>query len=212
MTSGDDPRERADGWFDILETTTINGLQALLDSIGTLHARLIAGDTGLGGLARATLLATNATGMPRDTVQPLGRWTENRWDAANPQSHLYRGELGVRTDDDGSVDVYAIRCLPPAWEPYPCPDDRRRRLYIRETLTGWTLPLPRRCVVIWRMADHGAFIELFIQHAGAFHHDLNRWRDLYDVHQPVDPKHLDMIIRRDEPLLQAMINGWKVTI
>lgn len=63
MTSGDDPRERADGWFDILETTTINGLQALLDSIGTLHARLIAGDTGLDGLARETLLAINATGM-----------------------------------------------------------------------------------------------------------------------------------------------------
>ena len=40
MTSGDDSRERADGWFDILETTTINELQALLDSIGTLHARL----------------------------------------------------------------------------------------------------------------------------------------------------------------------------
>lgn len=62
------------------------------------------------------------------------------------------------------------------------------------------------------MACHGAFIQLFIQHAGAFHHDLNRWRDLYDVHQPVDPKHLDMIIHRDEPLLQAMINGWKVTV
>lgn len=212
MTSGDDPRERADGWFDILETTTINELQALLDSIGTLHARLIAGDTGLGGLARATLLATNATGMPRDTVQPLGRWTENRWAAADPESRLYRGELGVRTDDGGNVDVYAIRCLPPTWEPYPCLHDRRRRLYIHETLTGWTLPLPRRCVVIWRMADHGAFIQLFIQHAGAFHHDLNRWRDLYDVHQPVDPKRLDTIIRRDEPLLQAMINGWKVTV
>ena len=52
MTGGDDPRERADGWFDIIETTTINGLQALLDSIGTLHARLIADDTGLDGLAR----------------------------------------------------------------------------------------------------------------------------------------------------------------
>lgn len=212
MTSGDDPRERADGWFDILETTTINGLQALFDSIGTLHARLIAGDTGLDGLARETLLAINATGMPRDMIRPLGRWLENRWDAADPESHLYRGELGVRTDDGGSMDAYAIRCLPPAWEPHPDPHDRRRRLFIRETLTGWTLPLPRRCVVIWRMADHGAFIQLFIQHAGAFHHDLNRWRDLYDVHQPVDPKRLDMIIRRDEPLLQAMINGWKVTV
>lgn len=103
--------------------------------------------------------------------------------------------------------MYAIRCLPPDWEPYPCPYDRRRRLYICETSTGWMLPLPRRCCLIWRMARHGAFIQLFIQHAGAFHHDLNRWRDLYDAHQPVDPKHLDMIIRRDEPLLQAMING-----
>ena len=88
MTSGDDTRERADGWFDILATTTINGLQALLDSIGTLHARLIAGDTGLDGLARETLLAINATGMPRDMIRPLGRWLENRWDAAVRESHL----------------------------------------------------------------------------------------------------------------------------
>ena len=212
MTGGDDPRERADGWFDIRETTSIGGLQTLLDSIGMLRARLTAGDTGLSRLTRETLLACNATGMPRDTVRPLGRWAETRWDAADPQSHLYRGELGARTDDVGSVDMYAIRCLPPVWEPDPCPCDWRRRLVIREPLTGWVLPLPRWCVLVWRLADHGAFIQLFIQHAGAFHHDLNRWRDLYDVHQPVDPRRLDMIIRRDEPLLQAMVNGWKVTI
>ena len=212
MTGGDDPRERADGWFDIRETTTVDGLQRRLDGIGMLLPCLTAGDTGLSGLTRERLVACNATGMPRDMIRTLGRWLENRWDAADPESPLYRGELGVRTDDGGSVDVYAIRCLPPEWEPYSCPYDWRRRLFIRETLTGWALPLPRRCVVIWRMADHGAFIQLFIQHAGAFHHDLNRWRDLYDVHQPVDPKHLDTIIRRDEPLLQAMINGWKVTV
>ena len=212
MTGGDDPRERADGWFDIRETTTVDGLQRRLDGIGMLLPCLTAGDTGLSGLTRERLVECNATGMPRDMIRTLGRWLENRWDAADPESHLYRGELGVRTDDGGSVDVYAIRCLPPEWEPYSCPYDWRRRLFIRETLTGWALPLPRRCVVLWRMADHGAFIQLFIQHAGAFHHDLNRWRDLYDVHQPVDPKRLDTIIRRDEPLLQAMINGWKVTV
>lgn len=92
MTGGDNPRERADGWFDILETTTIGGLQTSLDSIGMLRARLIAGDTGLSGLARETLLARNATGMPRDTVRSLGRWAETGRDATDPESHLYRGE------------------------------------------------------------------------------------------------------------------------
>lgn len=205
MTIGDDPRERADGWFDILETTTVGDLQASLDSIGMLRARLTASDTGLSDLARATLLANNAKGMPRDTVRPLGRWLETRWDAADPESHLYRGELGVRMDD-GSVDVYAIRCLPPGWEPHPCPHDRRRRLLVRKTLTGWTLPLPRRCVIVWRTACHGAYVELFVQHAGAFHHDLGRWGDLFDAHQPVDPRRLDMIIQRDEPILQALMS------
>lgn len=71
MTSGDDPRERADGWFDILETTTINELQALLDSIGTLHARLTAGDTGLNGLALGGPGDVIASG-PRPGLQPGG--------------------------------------------------------------------------------------------------------------------------------------------
>ena len=31
MTGGDNPRERADGWFDIRETTTVDGLQRRLD-------------------------------------------------------------------------------------------------------------------------------------------------------------------------------------
>lgn len=88
MTGGADPRERADGWFDIRETTTIGELQALSDSIGTLRACLVAGDTGLNDLTRQALLACNATGMPRDTIRPLGRWAETRWDVADPQSHL----------------------------------------------------------------------------------------------------------------------------
>ena len=36
MTGGDDPRERADGWFDIRETTTGGDLQRRLDGIGML--------------------------------------------------------------------------------------------------------------------------------------------------------------------------------
>ena len=72
MTGGDNPRERADGWFDIRETTTVDGLQRRLDGIGMLLPCPTAGDTGLSGLMRQTLLAINATGMPPDVFDDGG--------------------------------------------------------------------------------------------------------------------------------------------
>lgn len=216
MTWDADPRVEADGRFDVDETTTADGLQTLLDGIGVIRPRLTAGETGRSILLGRTLYSAGCAGMPPGEIVPAGRWTEReRAHGPDPSLLPYRGELGVGLPDDEppviGVHMYAVRCIHPSWDPYPYPPDADRRLYVRETTIGWTLPLPRRCVVVWRMAAHGSYVELAVRHAGMFHHDISRWGDLYDAHRPVDENRLDRIIRRDETILRRLIDGGKVT-